>query len=286
MGGLNFGIWARLRSQPRWLRRAGGMTAVSLILLLAVGMTGLLAGKAPGPSPPVQAAAPDPGASPEPADTTTAPDDTGGGGGGGYYQVGPPRACGAIAAPAYAPGPYPRIVVPRVGINVEIGEGDASTPPEGVWKAWHLRDTPQPGTAGNAFIYAHAHGTPRGSASGLFYPIHYLHVCDAIYVYMGPGRVFRYQVSAVNLRWPSGNDSPLVNTPDERITLQTCNTWNRKDPKVIIVAERVDLPPPPPPRAPVPQPAPGSGSQPEGPPPSTPPPPPVGRVPCLVHCGP
>jgi sortase (surface protein transpeptidase) len=154
--------------------------------------------------------------------------------------------CGAVPVPGALNASYfPRVVIPAVGINVEIHQGDGGTPPDHVWVAWLYPGLSQPGQAGNSYVYAHAHGQPQGSAPGLFWPLHYMHPCDSVYVYTSPTNVLRYQAVTVDRSHPGTDGSPLQQTSDERVTLQTCNDWAPNGPKTIVVAERyLDTPPP------------------------------------------
>jgi LPXTG-site transpeptidase (sortase) family protein len=178
--------------------------------------------------------------------------------------------CSRVAAPpAMAAQEYPRVVIPSVGINVPIRPGTGGTPPEGQWVAWFFPGLNHPGDAGNTYVYAHAHGYPTGSASGLFWPLHYVHRCDPVYIYTAPTIALRYMVDVVDLHHSGTDTSVLAQTSDERLTLQTCNDWAPRGPKTIIVARRyVDPPPPQPPvtavnpgptRAPTGPASPGSG---------------------------
>jgi LPXTG-site transpeptidase (sortase) family protein len=197
-------------------------------------------------------ASPDPSPSPSPSPDATPASDSATtiepvANGRGYRAAG----CGPIPTP----GPlgatyYPRIVIPRVGINLEIHPGDGGTPPENNWVAWFYPGLSHPGEAGNSYVYAHAHGQPQSSAPGLFWPLHYMHSCDAIYVYNSATSVFRYQTVSVDLHHSGWDDSSLEQTSDERLTLQTCNDWNPHGTKTIVVAERyADTPAPAPPAA-------------------------------------
>src|SRR5258708_33978173 len=85
-------------------------------------------------------------------------------------------------------------------------------------------------------------------------------VCDAVYVYTAAGNVIRYQAVSVDTHHPGNDGSPLAQTSDERVTLQTCNDWSPSGPKTIVVAERFVDPPPPAPAAPAPQPGGGAGA--------------------------
>jgi sortase (surface protein transpeptidase) len=168
----------------------------------------------------------------------------------GVYYAPPARSygCPAVPNPPYMSASYfPRLVIPHVGINLELHEGDGNAPPDHVWVAYHYPGTAEPGNVGNTYIYGHAHGNPPNSAPGNMWALHYMHNCDAVYVYTSPTSAFRYQTVTVNTRWPANDTRPLNPTGDDRVTLQTCNAWGDNDPKTIAVALRVDLPPPPPP---------------------------------------
>lgn len=163
------------------------------------------------------------------------------------------------------PGPltasyYPRVVIPHVGINVEIHTGDGGTPrTTSGWRGYTpaFRTLARPT---NSYLYAHAHGQPQGSASGLFWPLHYMHPWDAVYVYPSATDVIRYQAVTVDRQHSGSDDSPLRQTTDEWVTLQTCNDWAPSGPKTIVVAERyVDPPPPAPPVSVAQQHRPGTG---------------------------
>ena len=206
----------------------------------------------------------------------------------GTYAVSRQYGCQSVPPPPTQAGPFPRIVIPSVHINLDLREGDGSAPPDHVWVAWHYPGSANPGTVGNSYIYAHGHGTPENSAPGLFYPIHYMHNCDAVYVYTSSTTAYRYQTVNVNRNWPSRDTRPLNPTGDDRVTLQTCNAYGDNDPKTIVVALRVDLAPPP---QPAPPPAgnysgggssSGSGAAPggSGPQPSPSPSP----ITCIIKC--
>ncbi len=255
-------LWLAWRGQSTRARTA----QLGLPLMLAGAL--VLASFVPSaPTGRVQAAQkldPSPGASPSPEvspDASPAPDGVPAVqsvalGGYSYHAPG----CGAIPVPGpLSASYYPRVVIPHVGINVEIHPGNGGTPPDNDWVAWLYPGLSQPGQTGNSYVYAHAHGQPAGSAPGLFWPLHYMHVCDAVYVYTSANNVIRYQAVSVDTHHPGNDTTPLQQTSDERLTLQTCNDWSPSGPKTIVVAERFVDPPPPAPAAPAPQHPGGSG---------------------------
>lgn len=163
----------------------------------------------------------------------------------------PPRLVGSVpgCAPIEAPAPisasvYPRVVIPSQKINVPLYDGKVDskgvvTVPDGIWVAWVYPGLSHPGEVGNSYIYAHAHGSPPGSAPGLFWNLHYMHDCDVVEVYTDATTAMVYQVTNVNLNWPGRDVSILNQTSDERLTLQTCNDWSPGGPKTIVTALRV-----------------------------------------------
>ena len=168
-----------------------------------------------------------------------------------------PRDCSHVGPPPVLhTNTFPRIVIPAVGINLDIREGNGGTPPEGAWVAWFYPGLDQPGKAGNTYVYAHAHGNPVGSATGLFWPLHYVSQCDAIYLYTAPDVAYRYMTTVVDLYHSGYDTSVLSQTADERITLQTCNDWSPHGRKTIIVARRYTDP------HPTPSPVPAGGALP------------------------
>jgi sortase (surface protein transpeptidase) len=279
-----WGLWLAWRSQSRAVRSA----EIGLPLLLA----GLIVAMSALPSAPVQRVQAQqvqtsPDASPSPSPDTSPSPDPGPAvetvtSGRSYHAPG----CGAIPVPGpLSASYYPRVVIPHVGINVEIHPGDGGTPPDNQWVAWLYPGLSHPGEAGNSYVYAHAHGQPQGSAPGLFWPLHYMRNCDAVYVYTSATNVIRYQAVSVELAHPGRDLSPLNQTNDERLTLQTCNDWNPYGPKTIVTAVRyVDPPPPAPPSST--QPPAGSGSGGGGPSPQptpSPTPKPLITIPPLHH---
>src|SRR5258708_18587947 len=180
-------VWLAWTGQSRGARA----TQVALPLLLVVSIvaasfspsapTGRVQAAQQAPASPEASPSPSPDASPSP-DGAAAP-------GGSVYSAPAYHAPGCGAIPV--PGPlnasyYPRVVIPHVGINVEVHPGNAATPPDNDWVAWLYPGLSQPGQTGNSYVYGHAHGQPPGSAPGLFWPLPYMHVCYARYLYTSP----------------------------------------------------------------------------------------------------
>ncbi len=253
-------VWLAWRGQSKGARAT--QVALPLLLMAAIVAASFVPGAPADRLQAVQPVPASPGASPSPSPDASPSADAAAAPAGGVSSARSYHAPGCGAIPV--PGPlnasyYPRVVIPHVGINVEIHPGDGGTPPDNDWVAWLYPGLSQPGQAGNSYVYAHAHGQPAGSAPGLFWPLHYMHVCDAVYVYTSAGNVIRYQAVSVDTHHPGNDGSPLAQTSDERVTLQTCNDWSPSGPKTIVVAERFVDPPPPAPAAPAPQSGGGAG---------------------------
>ncbi|HEV3232129.1 MAG TPA: sortase [Candidatus Dormibacteraeota bacterium] len=136
---------------------------------------------------------------------------------------------------AVEPG-YPRIRVPRVGINLLLVKGDGKTPPVRAEAftyptADHLLTTAVPG-GGNTYIYSHAR-------THMFWELHDLRIGDVVEIDYGGGKVLRYRVSEIHTRVDWRDFSWTQPTTDDRVTLQTCNGWQDSDPRFVVVARRI-----------------------------------------------
>jgi LPXTG-site transpeptidase (sortase) family protein len=139
---------------------------------------------------------------------------------------------GVVARPESG---FPRIKVPRVGIDLLLVKGDGRTPPVR-YEAFtypgadHLLSGTLGG--GNSYVYAHAR-------HDMFGRLHDLHAGDVIEVDYGGARVLRYGVSEIHSGVNWKDLSWLTPTVDDRLTLQTCNGWQDDDPRFIVVARRL-----------------------------------------------
>jgi LPXTG-site transpeptidase (sortase) family protein len=140
---------------------------------------------------------------------------------------------GAVAKPETG---YPRLKLTRVAIDLLLVKGDGRTPPV-KYEAFtypgadHLLTGPTTGGS-NTYVYGHAR-------TGMFWRLHDLRIGDVVDVDYGSGRVLHYRVAEIhpNVDWK--DFSWLQPTPDDRLTLQTCNGWKDDDPRFIVVARRV-----------------------------------------------
>ncbi|HEV3233420.1 MAG TPA: sortase [Candidatus Dormibacteraeota bacterium] len=131
---------------------------------------------------------------------------------------------------------YPRIRISRVSIDLLLVKGDGKTPPV-KYEAFtfpnadHLLAANSDGT-GNSYVYAHAR-------NGMFWRLHDMRIGDNIEVDYGNNKVYKYRVAEIHPQVNWRDLTWLQPTPDDRLTLQTCNGWKDDDPRFIVVARRV-----------------------------------------------
>ena len=132
-----------------------------------------------------------------------------------------------------------RIVIPRLGIDLPLHEGDIDRDvpsenfpgltPEGA--AFHLPRTEIPGEQGNSFIYAHAR-------PGMFIALWQARYGDEVFIRLPDGTELRYRVTEVHPNVSHDDVSWTDWTPDERLTLQTSTGPDPSYPRFIVVAIR------------------------------------------------
>ena len=120
-----------------------------------------------------------------------------------------------------------RVVVSRVGINVPIRDG-ALDAPIAEHVAYRYPGTTWPGGHSNLYLYGHAR-------VGTFLNLKYIHVGDIVQVHLATGAWVRYRVTIVR-RVPWNDGSWTLDTPTERLTLQTCTSWYTTADKIVVVA--------------------------------------------------
>lgn len=148
----------------------------------------------------------------------------------------PPTSGVVITATPGAPQPIPdgfRIQIPRLGIDLPIGEGviqrdiEQQQTPEHY--AFHLPGSAIPGERGNSYLYAHAR-------RGMFLALWEARVGDVVYISTPAGRAIEYVVFEVRQRVPPEDVSVAQPTADERLTLQTSTGANPEDPRFVVIA--------------------------------------------------
>jgi LPXTG-site transpeptidase (sortase) family protein len=120
-----------------------------------------------------------------------------------------------------------RVVVSRVGINVPIRDG-ALDAPIAEHVAYRYPGTSWPGGHSNLYLYGHAR-------VGTFLNLKYMRVGDIVEVHLATGAWVRYRVTIVR-RVPWNDGRWTLDTPTERLTLQTCTSWYTTADKIVVVA--------------------------------------------------
>lgn len=163
---------------------------------------------------------------------------------GGLPQTSPRLPAGVEqAAPAIA-APNPDTILPpdpgspvrglrleRLGMDLPVVEGDGVAVPEAA--AARFPGTAWPGAGSNTFLYGHA----RDDAFG---PLWFVRRGDRIELYLADGTTALYEVTDIDPVVPWDDLSHLAPTGTERITLQTCLTYEPTAPRLVVIAERVN----------------------------------------------
>jgi sortase (surface protein transpeptidase) len=193
-------------------------TVLAAVLLLAVGIALVAGGGLPRAGSVAPIAVPSPTATASSAPTASA----------GSTSVAPtPAATIGPIADGY------RVLVPRLGIDLPIAEGDVERDvvvqktPENF--AFHFPGTAIPGTLGNSYLYAHAR-------QGMFLSLWNARVGDEVSITTPGGGALKFVVTEVHPRVPPADTSWLQPTADERLTLQTSTGPNSGDPRFVVVA--------------------------------------------------
>jgi LPXTG-site transpeptidase (sortase) family protein len=143
----------------------------------------------------------------------------------------PPVATGS---PTPNPSPTPnlgiraqRLQIDRLGIDLKIVEGDGIDAPIG--KAAHYPGTGWPGSGTNIYIYAHAR-------TGMFLALWDVNVGDQVVLTLVDGSQRTYVVAKVVPKVPWDAVTYLAATPTEQLTLQTSTSYYATAPRFIAIA--------------------------------------------------
>lgn len=126
-----------------------------------------------------------------------------------------------------------RIQIPRLGIDLEILEGDIERDsvqlqtPENY--AFHLPGTALPGSGANSYLYAHAR-------RGMFLSLWAAKIGDVVWISTPDGRALKYIVSEIHPRVPPEDVVWATPSAPDRLTLQTSTGPNPGDPRFVVVA--------------------------------------------------
>jgi sortase A len=159
-------------------------------------------------------------------------------------------APGTPTTTAVAPPPTPTgeavalLKIPKIGLDVAVVQGVGL--PDLRKGPGHYPKSPLPGEPGNAAIAGH-----RTTYGAPFYRLDELKPGDPLLVTTRAGK-FQYEVAGSKVVSPTAREV-LNPTPDNRLTLTTCNPRFSAKQRLIVWAElkgtAVEPPPPPPPAA-------------------------------------
>lgn len=126
--------------------------------------------------------------------------------------------------------PATGIRLARLGIDLPLVEGDGVSVPEDA--AIHYPGTAWPGEGSNSFVYAHAR-------EGHFLELWQVRRGDRVEVDLADGSTATYEVSEIHpvVAWDALEY--LAPTDGERLTLQTCLTYEETAPRFVVIAEPV-----------------------------------------------
>jgi LPXTG-site transpeptidase (sortase) family protein len=126
------------------------------------------------------------------------------------------------------PTPATDLRLDRLGIDVSLVEGDGVTVPDDA--AAHYPGTAWPGEGSNTYLYGHAR-------EGDFLELWGVRTGDVIELDMADGSTVGYTVTEIRpvVRWDALEY--LAPTASERLTLQTCLSYDETSPRFIVIAE-------------------------------------------------
>jgi sortase A len=147
----------------------------------------------------------------------------------------------APAAPVVGPpqgSAVAHLKIPKLGVDKYVVEGVEEADLEK--GPGHYPGTPMPGEPGNAAIAGH-----RTTYGAPFYSINELQPGDDIFVTTIGGKEFHYTVAQTMVVKPT-DVQVIDNTPDNRLTLTTCEPRYSATSRLIVVAKLTDTPVAPP----------------------------------------
>lgn len=152
--------------------------------------------------------------------------------------IGAPSLSASAPSSAHRPiaaadpgSPVSSLRLERLGMDLPVVEGDGVTVPEGA--AARFPGTAWPGAGSNTFLYGHA----RDDAFG---PLWFVRRGDRLELDLADGTTALYEVTDIDPVVPWNDLSHLAPTDTERITLQTCLTYEPTAPRLVVIAERVN----------------------------------------------
>ena len=127
---------------------------------------------------------------------------------------------------------FPRIVSPKLGIDMPIKPGDGGLRPPVTPVAFQFPRSAALGQPGNTYLYAH-------DRAGMFLGLHKASVGDVVVVELSPTEHLYFQVTEIHGNVPWNDVEWLRTSADTRMTLQTCNYSGDYDPRFVVVTKAV-----------------------------------------------
>lgn len=129
-----------------------------------------------------------------------------------------PEISDNVTVPADSGQPLSRIVIPKIGVDMELFDGQTSATLEK--GAWRLPQSANPAQIGNTIITAHRYKY-RPPSSKTFYLLDKMAIGDTFTVYWNGGE-YNYLIDKIEIK--SGNDlSILEDSFDRRVSFVTCD---------------------------------------------------------------
>ena len=162
--------------------------------------------------------------------------------GGALPSVAGLAALAAVAAPAVSDAQMglvdagtvaTRLRIGRLGVDLPIEAGNGVDVPEAA--AAHFPGTAWPGAGSNTFLYAH-------NRPGLFGALWSVRTDDLVTLTLADGTLASYRVTDIRPVVAWDDLESLAPTTTERLTLQTCLTYEPTAPRFVVIAERVTSP--------------------------------------------
>lgn len=131
-----------------------------------------------------------------------------------------------------------RIVIPRLGVNIPYGEGEAALDRGAQWR---FPDRGNPASGGNFIIAAHRFSiqpTPKSTIEkSPFYAIDKLEIGDKVIVDYS-GKRYAYQIDR---KFTVKPDQTEIEAPsdDAKLTLYSCSLGGAADGRVVLVSHRL-----------------------------------------------
>lgn len=122
--------------------------------------------------------------------------------------------------------PAARLIVPSVGIDLRVVEGDRVHVP--LFLASHYPGTGQPGGGSNSVFFAH-------DQRKMFFELQMAHLGDEVLAVRTDGTRLRYRITAMH-RVPWDDLGILKPTPFDELTLFTCTGYDPFGPRLVVLA--------------------------------------------------